>query len=181
VVGELSSTEMGCEPAVMELVQRFLAALQAVDSYELAGSLVLGRTGDGTSLTFDRLPPVPDAALVGTTWVLDTFIDGDVASSSPLMGSARLELRPDGTLDGSSGCRPLSGRWEADGPRIRLTALTAIEDPTAGICAPESEEIEHRLLAVLGDGFTPVVEGSRLTIVSEAGAGLSFVASQPAT
>ena len=43
VVGELSWTEMGCEPEVMELEQQFLATLSQIDSYELAGTLSLAR------------------------------------------------------------------------------------------------------------------------------------------
>ncbi len=49
-VGELAWTEMACEPAVMELEQRFLAAVQKVDSYELADTL---SHGDGFTAEVD--------------------------------------------------------------------------------------------------------------------------------
>ncbi len=44
VVSDLSWTEMGCAPEVMEVEQLFLTALQAVDSYEEADGLYVGGT-----------------------------------------------------------------------------------------------------------------------------------------
>lgn len=48
VVSELSWTEMGCEADVMEVERSFLAALQAVDSYEAADGLYVARSGAAT-------------------------------------------------------------------------------------------------------------------------------------
>jgi heat shock protein HslJ len=118
VVDELSWTEMGCEPAVMELEQRFLAALVRVDSFELADALSLAETGVGTGLRFDRVEPVADTALVGTTWRLDTLITGDTASNSPGMDLAFLEFHDDGTVVGSTGCRRLEGEWVLQGATV---------------------------------------------------------------
>ena len=175
-VGELSWTEMGCEPAVMELEQQYLAALAAVDSYELAETLSLGRTRAGTSLVFERVEPVADAELVGTTWVLDTLITGDTASNSPGMAGAFLEFSEDGVLTGSTGCRRLEGRWSIEGATIRIPVLSAIDDPNAGVCAPESEALDGDVIAVVESGSTVEVDGSRLTLTAPGGDGLSFQA-----
>ncbi len=175
-VTDLSWTEMGCEPDVMQLEQQYLAALQAVDSYELDASLHLGVTDVGTSLVFDPVAPVADAEIVGTTWVLDTLIEGDAASNSPIMSSATLILNDDGTLSGSTGCRLLEGEWITAGAQIVFTRFSAIDDPAAGVCAPESEALDGFVIGVLGDGFTVEVDGSRLTVMAQGNEGLSYTA-----
>ncbi len=175
-VGELSWTEMGCEPEVMDLEQRFLEALLAVDSFELAGTLSLDRAGARTSLTFDRLAPVPTTDIVGTTWVLDTVIDGDAANTMPGMANATLTLNTDGTLSGSTGCRRLEGEWVVSGAEVLFASFSAIDDPKAGRCAPESERLDGMIVTVLGDGFTAEVDGRRLTVMSQGNAGLSYTA-----
>ena len=176
VVGELSWTEMGCEPEVMELEQRFLAALGRVDSYELADTLSLAETGVGTGLVFDRVEPVDDAELVGATWRLDTLIQGDTASNSPGMDAAFLTFSDDGTLVGSTGCRRLEGEWMLSGATIQIPILSAIDDPTAGVCAPESEALDGDIISVVESGSVVEIDGNRLTLTAPGGDGLSFVA-----
>lgn len=175
VVGELSWTEMGCEPEVMELEQRFLAALGRVDSYELADTLSLAEAGVGTGLRFERVEPVADTELVGVTWRLDTLITGDTASNSSSMDLAFLEFHEDGTLTGSTSCRRLEGEWVLQGATVQIPTLSAIDDPTAGVCSPESEALDGAIIAVVESGMTVEIDGNRLTLTAPGGDGLSFV------
>jgi heat shock protein HslJ len=175
-VTALSWTEMGCEPDVMQLEQRYLAALQAVDSYELAGSLHLGVTDVGTSLAFDPVAPVAGAEIVGTTWVLDTMIQGDAASNSPIMSDATLTLDEDGTLTGSTGCRLLEGEWVIAGAEIVFTRFSAIDNPVAGVCAPGPEALDGFVISVLEGGFSVEVDGRHMTLMSQGNEGLSYTA-----
>ena len=176
VIGELSWTEMGCEPAVMELEQQFLRALGEIDSYELADTLSLAGADVGTSLTFERVEPVDDTALVGVTWVLDTLITGDTASNSTGVDAAFLEFSDDGMLVGSTGCRRLEGEWSLQGATIEIPILSAIDDPTAGVCSPESQALDGDIISVIESGTTAQIEGNRLTLTASGGDGLSFVA-----
>ncbi len=70
--------------------------------------------GDGVELRFAGLAPPPTAELVGTTWVLETVLVGDVAAS-PMGEPATLELNEDGTFTGSTGCRTLLRRLDRAG------------------------------------------------------------------
>ena len=176
VAGEMSWTEMGCEPAVMELEQSYLRALSAVTSFAVTSG-VLMLTGPAAELRFGPVAPVPEAEIVGTTWVLDTVIEGDAASNSPNSSAATLTLDADGTLTGSTGCRMLEGEWVVAGAQIVFTTLTAIDDPLVGVCAPESEQLDGVIVSVLGDGFTVELDGSRMTLMSQGGEGLSYRAS----
>lgn len=58
VVSELSWTEMGCDPEVMQVELSFLTALQAVDSYESADGLYVAKSGAPTN--FHLIQPNSD-------------------------------------------------------------------------------------------------------------------------
>lgn len=169
VIGGLSATDMACEPAVMDAEQRFLTALGRVATASRAGD-VLELAGPDLTLTFALQPPVPAEDLVGTTWVLDTLITGEVASS--VVGqAATLLLRADGSLRGGTGCRELTGRYVTRGDEVQVTDLAA-----EGDCSPALRDQDGHVVTVLGDGFRAAVDGRRLTLTSDGGLGLSYLA-----
>ncbi len=127
---EMSMTEMACEEPMMSVEAAYHRALAAVDRVERDGD-ALTVSGPEVELAFGLLPPVPDAALQGTHWTLESLIDRDAVSS--VQGNGWLELRADGTLAGSTGCRDLTGRYVVDGDRVVATDLRA-----DGTCAPQS-------------------------------------------
>lgn len=152
----LSMTEMACEPAVMAVEQRYVDALTRVEVIQRADRALL-LLGQGVELRFDPVEPVDDAAVAGTRWVLDTLLQGDVATS--VGGDGFLVLHDDGTLDGSTGCRHLRGRWEANGDEIVFPEFGA-----QGECPTELQSQDDHVVTVLGDGFRASVEGERLTL-----------------
>lgn len=174
-IGELSQTEMGCQTDVMSLEQQFLASLATVTAITVDDDR-LTLAGAGDEWLFERLAPVPTADILGTTLILDTVIDGETATNSPLMSSATLELRADGTLTGSTGCRQLTGEWVETGAEILFTTFSAIDDPAAGACAPESEALDSTIVSVLGDGFGVEIDGNRITLTASGNQGLSYLA-----
>ena len=171
-IDELGMTAMGCEQDVLTSESAFtdgLARVDAIDREE--GALVL--TGPGVELRFEALPPPPTAELVDTAWVLDTLFVGDVASS-PEGEPAMLELRSDGTFSGSTGCRTFSGQWLEQGEQIIA--------PTFGMAQTECPEAllqqDSHVVAVIGDGFVPTVEGDLLTLTDPGGVGLVYRAAE---
>lgn len=167
--GAAMGTEMACEPPVMELERRYLAGLQAVERAERTEE-TLTLSGPDVVLELELDPPVRDAALVGTTWVLESLIDGETVSST--MGRGTLVLAEDGTLTGSSGCRILRGSYELDGDRLVVGELLA--DPAAGRCAEGAEAQHDHVVGVLRDGPTVAVQGDRLTLTARDGQGLDL-------
>jgi heat shock protein HslJ len=163
----LGGTEMGCDPDVMAAESAYLSALAAVDTAAVdGGGLVL--TGAGVRLRFTSVPPVPTSDLAGTEWVLDTLLDGEVASST--VGTSALRLNADGTLSGTTACSVLDGTWTTTGAEIRLGGLTAEETD----CAPDLRRQHEHELAVLGDGFAYMIEADRLTALGPDGRGLVY-------
>jgi heat shock protein HslJ len=151
----LAVTEMAClDPGVTELEAAYLAAIVRVDTVDREDDrLVL--TGEGVELTFSAQPVEPDAPLVGTTWVLTTIIDGDVAMS--VLGDPTLEFADDGSVSGSTGCNRLMGSYDpATGFGPMATTMMA--------CEPDLADQETRVLAVFDGDPDVVVEGATLTL-----------------
>ena len=146
--------------------QRYLSALGVVHTAARAGEkLVL--TGVGAELHFKLLPPVPEAALVDTEWLLESMIDGEAASSTN--GEGSLELRSDGTFTASTGCRELTGRYIVYGDSIQVNEMGA-----EGECPPELAEQDSDFIGVIEGPFTVQIDGATLTITSPGNQGLSF-------
>ena len=171
-IGELSWTEMGCAPDVMALESAVLTALLAVDDWDRTGT-TLRLTGPDTVLTFAAVAPVPVAELIGTTWTLDTLIEGEAASTTVASADpATLQLGSDGTLTGSTGCRELSGEYVITGDEVTFTSFAA-----DGECSADVAAQDNLVVSVLGDGFTVSIDGSRMTAMSTGGEGLSYTTS----
>lgn len=169
-IGAMSMTEMGCDPALMDAESAYLAALTEAERWARDGDR-LTLSGETVELTYDLVPPTPDAALVGTTWRLEGLIAGDAVSST--MGEpATLHLRDDGTLSGTTGCRTFDGRYELENGVVAVAEL--VNDDRA---CPGLEDQDEHVLAVIGSGFAYDIEGGRLTLTAGR-LGLDYVADE---
>ena len=168
-ISALTMTEMACDEPVMAAEAAYVAALADVTTAARDGDrLALG--GPEVELEFSLLPPVPAAELIGTIWTLDSLIAGDAVSS--VSGEpATLQLRDDGTLSGSTGCRSFGGTYEVIGDEVRVTDLAA----DARACPDELAGQDDHVLAVVGDGFAVTIDGNRLTL-SDGASGLGYLA-----
>ncbi|HSJ70849.1 MAG TPA: META domain-containing protein [Acidimicrobiia bacterium] len=167
---EIFQTLMACmDNGVMEAESAFIAALGTVTDWSIVdGQLHL--KGSGEPLVFDAVPEVPTEALVDTTWILDTVIQGD-AASTPLGDEVTLVLAADGTVTGSTGCRTFSGTWVERNAQVVFTELTMEGDCSADLAGQDSLVVN-----VLGDGFTAEIDGPTLTITSMGNEGLIYIA-----
>lgn len=165
---DIAMTAMGCEAPVAASEAAYMAALAAVTAIGREGDeLVLG--GPDTRLRFEPLPAPPTAELLDTTWVLETIVAGEVASS-PVGEPATLELRSDGTLTGSTGCRGFDGAWAERRDEILAHTLGM----TDNACPADVSQQDAHVVSVIGDGFAPTLEGDRLTLTDPDGSGLVY-------
>ncbi len=168
-LNEVFLTAMGCEPEVMEVESMFMQGLSKVTSAARSGDTAL-LTGDGVDYTFEIVPPVPTADLIGPTWVLDTIIRGDTASSTTSTADpATLSFDLDGTFTGSTGCREISGQYVVTGDTVQFTSFGA-----TGECANDVASQDGQVIAVLESGFTVEIDGNRLTVLAPGGEALSY-------
>ena len=166
----LGGTEMACmPPSVMELEQAYLAALQTVTTAKRDGD-ALTLTGPDLTLTFETVPAVPQAELEGTHWLLESLIEGELASS--ISGeAATLVLDGNGGLTFSTGCRSFLGGYERSGDQVRV--LGGLASTERG-CPPGLDQQDRHVLAALQDGFGIAIEGDVLTVTGPAGNGLVY-------
>lgn len=163
----MSMTEMACEEPMMTIEAAYHAALAAVSTAERSGER-LTLAGNGVELVFELLPPVPDAALQGTDWRLESIIQVEAVSS--VQGEPTLALNADGTLAGSTGCRDFSGEYVVVGDEVEVTSLATTDQA----CATELEVQDAFVLDVLEGGFTVAINGNGLTLGKADGTGLGY-------
>lgn len=164
-IDEIYMTEMACiEDGVMELEAAYLEALGLIDTAAVDGvHLVL--SGEGVTLRFEVVEPEPDALLIGTTWLLETLVDGETASTPAADASIRFE--EDGTVTGHNGCNGFGGTYDPDdGFSDLFQTLIGCMDAVA--------DQETHFMGVLGSQPTLAIEGSQLTITAPDGRALVF-------
>jgi heat shock protein HslJ len=165
-ISALSMTEMACDEPAMSAEAAYLAAIGVVDSWERDGDrLVL--SGSQAELTFELEPPVPDEQIVGTTWVLESLIQGDAATS--VLGEAFVMLTADGKFTGMTGCRELRGRYVMFGDEIDFAELSA-----EGECPADRRAQDAFVIDVLEGRLSATVEGTSLALSDDAGQGLVY-------
>jgi heat shock protein HslJ len=131
-----------------------------------------GTTG-GTPAPSDASDDPNATELIDQPWALDSLVVGDVASA-PAGEPATLELRSDGTLRGSTGCRGFRGGWIERGNQILATSLSMDEAECPAWLAAQDSHV----VSVIGDGFVPSVEGGLLTLVDPGSIALVYRAGE---
>ena len=165
-ITEIASTLMACEPAVLGLEDTYLQAIHAVTGVNQQGDTLTLASEHG-QLVFHPLPPVPVAALVDTTWVLDSLTFGGAAS--PVLGKSTLRLDSDGSVAGSTGCRRFFGRWSESGGQLVFNPLR-----TSDVTCANRWHRQDATVLTMGDGFVPHVEGGQLRVSLRDGSTLGY-------
>ncbi|MGH2712218.1 MAG: META domain-containing protein [Actinomycetota bacterium] len=166
---EIQSSAMLCDPAIMASENAYVSALFEVNTAGREGEeLVL--SGSDATLRFRPVAPVPLDDLVGRRWILESLVEDQVIA--PARGEeATLELKADGTVSGSTGCRSFTGTWVAEGDEIVLPTSQA----KGGRCPDHHlADQDGHVFGVIGDGFVPVIEGDRLTLSDPGFLGLIY-------
>lgn len=167
---DLAMTEMACFPhETMDAEALYSQALGMVTTVEVDDGLTL--SGPDVELVFTSLPPVPEAELTNTVWVLDGLVGGDAVSS--VSGDrATLEFFTDGSMLGGTGCRLLSGHYRVNGAEVVVTDLEA----QGTDCQADLAEQDQRVVSVLEGTIRIDIADDRLTLSSVGGEALTYVA-----
>lgn len=172
-ISALSMTEMACDEERMAEEAAYSTALGRVDAFELAGDRLTLR-GGGAELSYERVPPVADADLIDTTWLLQSVLTGD-ATSSVVGEPAILSFGADGQLSGSTGCRTFSGTFTRAENAISVGSL--VTDDRG--CSEETAAQDAHVLGVLEGMVRISIDGSQLTLTADDGTGLGYQAELP--
>jgi heat shock protein HslJ len=145
VVGDLSTTEMGCDPdrhAQDEWLAAFLGSRPVVT---LSGSDLELASPGGSITLLDREVADPDLPLVGPTWTVVSVISGDAVSSVPEQVVATFIFQADGQVGFNTGCNAGGGRFSATADALRFSDTVM----TLRACESPAGEMEAAVLRVL--------------------------------
>ncbi len=146
LVGGVSTTEMGCDPDRHAQDEWLAAFLGSSPRLELDGSR-LTLSGGGTEIRLlDREVAEPDLPLAGTSWRLETIVEGGVASSVPAGLEATLRVEG-GRIGGFDGCNDWSARLVSSEGGVLV--LDRVVLTTVG-CSGAAAGLERDVLAVIG-------------------------------
>lgn len=165
--GQMGRTLMACDREIMALEDAYLAALEAAQSFTLENGLLSIRTQDGSStLVFARAQA---SNYQGPEWSLDSFVNGEIASSVLADTAITLTYEPGSTgISGTAGCNRYMAQVDAgEGSEGRFEA-SAI-GTTKMACAPEIMEQEAAFLAALRAARSYTYRDNRLILSDEAG------------
>lgn len=169
----LGQNEAACDEPVMASERAFLDALLDVDGIDLLGERgrdgpELALSGMATELLFSFTPAAPTADMAGRLWLLEALLQ-DGEETAPQGEPATLRLDPDGGLAGSTGCRTLVGRYQVTGSEVQFNEFGADGD-----CPASLRGQDGLIINVLGDGFTPTLDGDTLVLESAGNEGLRY-------
>ncbi len=173
-VGDLSTTDMGCDPALHEQ-DKWLADFLASDpSYTLDGDR-LQLSDDGTTIDLlDRRIADPDRALKGTTWRLDGIIAGDAVSSVPSNVHATLRFTDRQVAIDVQGCSNGTASIEVDATELTVGQVTMRDNR----CDPDEAAVDEAIVAALDGTVAYDIEAAGLTLTNRSGRGLTLRAQE---
>lgn len=180
VADEFATTDMGCDPARHEQDSWVAGLLTSRPTVDITVDGVVLSNPTVTARFVDRSIVEPDAELVGTTWTVTGYVDGETAMSAVVASSpATLRFEPNGFVTGNDGCNELGYSnqgdglaYGVDGDRITFTGSPV---STAVGCPDDGDAIE-RYHDMLSGTVTWSVEGSQLTLLGPDGRGVTYIA-----
>jgi heat shock protein HslJ len=162
---QLASTQMACEPAVMEQAGRIAGALTATRSYRIDGERLELRAADGQPLA---VYAAQSMRVEGTAWDVTGINNGKGAVVSVAAGTnVTLEFAADGRAAGTAGCNRYNATFTAERESLQFGPAAA----TRRMCAtPGVMEQEQAFLQALTKVKTMHMEGDRLELRGADGA-----------
>lgn len=168
-VGDAFSNAMHCGDEPIAIETAYLGALARVSSIDVSDALTL--SGDGVILEFAPTPVIDVDSFTDQSWVLVELFDRAWAGAPETDRLLTLWMTKDGGLIADAGCgSTLTGAWMVVNERVVLT-----ESRLEGDCPDELVEQQARIVSVLGDGFTAVLEADgTLRLGTSGGFGLRY-------
>jgi heat shock protein HslJ len=167
--GELGMTAMGCAPELMAQDTWLAELLGAEPAWRLDGPELTVTSGQTELTLVEREVAEPDVALVETTWVVDTLIDGQTASSVPAGAQATLVFGVD-RVTVAGGCNNGSTGYELSGSTIKFEGVTM----TMKACAAPLMELEKAVIDVLTGAVAFEITADKLSLDHPSGKGLQL-------
>jgi heat shock protein HslJ len=171
IVGDIAMTDMGCDAGRGAQDSWLVAFLGAKPAFALTGDKLVLTGGDVEIRLTDRTTVDPDRPLAATTWVVDTILSGQTASSLPA-GAAEAYLVFDGAglFSGFTGCAHVEGTAQVRDGKITFGS----PDGFGATCAGSGALRTAMDGALLHGPVTYTIVATHLTLTGPTGAGLGL-------
>ncbi len=129
-----------CDDELKAQEEAIIVTLDSASNYQLEGDiLILTNPDDSRRATYTQLPPFP---LEGTSWVLNSYNDGQGALVTVLEGTEiSVDFSEGGQLSGYAGCNNYNASYETEGINLTIgpvvTTRMACDQPE-GVMEQES-------------------------------------------
>lgn len=162
IASDLRQTLEGCNPELSAQDDLLAAFITSRPRLMLDGDTLTLTGDDGVTMVFlDREVADPDRPLTETRWGVDSFIQGDAVSNTPLPSEPILLFHADGSVEINTLCNRGMGSYAVAGDKIMLSGVTYTDRP----CAGGPAFADTQLKAVLKDGTVEFrIEARRLTL-----------------
>jgi heat shock protein HslJ len=169
-VDELASTDMGCAEELLDQDRWVAGVLGGTPSWQLADDTLTITAGTTVVEMAPRERVHPDRDLTGTTWELDTIVDGQVASSMPA-GAEPVTLKFDGTqVTADTHCNGVLATYTVSGDTITFD----LGMMTKMACAPEIMQGENAVVDAMAGTAKYEITADKLTLTGESGKGIQL-------
>jgi heat shock protein HslJ len=169
VEGGLSTTDMGCDQGRAEQDTFVASVLGASPSWRLDGDRLTITSGTTKLDMTAREAITPNAELTGTTWVLNTLIDGQVASSVPA-GPREMTL----VFDGDILTMTVFNQLQSEYTIVDNLIVFGSGSITEMASTPEMIPVEDAVFSVLAGEVTYEITANQLTITHPSGRGIQL-------
>ena len=168
-----ATTKAACADTALTTVEtRYLEALGRVVRTDIVeNQLVLSNEDEKVALTYDAVPVIDTAALVGINWQLESTLTGagDAAVAKEVTGGSILFNESDFTANG--GCGDITGGWTLTGGVLLFTDVVS----DAADCAKAELGQQKFVAASLAKSATIALDDTSLTLTAPSGStGLLF-------
>lgn len=156
-----ATTLVGCEPSAQAVERDFVAALERVGGWRLAGEELVLDDGDGRELLRFARP-----SLAGS-WTVTSLLTGDAITGPKDGTELTATFGRGGKLAGSAGCNSYETSYALDGATIEIQPPRATEracSTPAGVMAQERDYLSALPLAA-----TYNIEAGNLTLLTARG------------
>lgn len=155
-------TERGCDTALHEQDDWLFAFLVSSPAVDLNDDYLTLSNAEAELIFLDSEVATPDLDLIGPTWIVDTFINGDSMDAFNLEANPTVTFGQDGSFSAFSGCNDMGGTFSTSGSEITFANVVSTDmecfDSTI-------QEVEMLMFSALSDGVSSYeVNASRLTI-----------------
>lgn len=158
----LSMTEMGCKAALMDQDTWFADFLTSAPKLLSSDTTLTMTSDDAVIVLADEKTAVPDVALAGTTWRLDSIMTAGSVSSVPSGVESTLQLDDDGALVVFLGCNTGRAAYSVSSGLLTIEPLAT----TKKACPPPASDVETELAGFLRGDVAYSIDGTSLLLTA---------------